>query len=158
MEHHPNLAVETCQRHGSSQPSSQYAQFVHTEIMQSKVGGLSASDLAGKTHSFRLSLPHIAGPASQAQNATRYRWPQCLLSAGIDPACEVLLYRKVRVASRRVELGCRGKSRGSRAAKLGALSPAKVSFGKVCIFLEPAFAYSPVCRLVTSRLPPNWII
>ena len=43
----------------------------------------------------------------------------------------MLLYRKVRGASRRVELGCRGKSRGSRAAKLGALSPAKVNFGKV---------------------------
>ena len=30
-----------------------------------------------------------------------------------------------------MELGCRGKSRGPRAAKLGALSPAKVSFGQV---------------------------
>ena len=43
----------------------------------------------------------------------------------------MLLYRRLSGASRWVELSCRGKSRGSRAAKLGALSPAKVSFGKV---------------------------
>ena len=46
------------------------------------------------------------------------------------PAYEVLLYRKLIGASRWVELSCRGKSRGPRAVKLGASSPAKVSFGK----------------------------
>ena len=43
----------------------------------------------------------------------------------------MLLYLKLSGASRRVEPGCMGKSRGPRAAKLGALSPAKVSFGQV---------------------------
>ena len=43
----------------------------------------------------------------------------------------MLLYRKFSGASRWVEPSCRRKSRGSRAAKLGALSPAKVSFDDV---------------------------
>ena len=47
------------------------------------------------------------------------------------PAYEVLSYRKVRGFSRRAEPGCMGKSRGPRAAKLGALLPPKVNFHKV---------------------------
>ena len=50
---------------------------------------------------------------------------------GKHPACGVLLYRKFSGASRWVEPSCRGKSRGSRAVKLGAFSQAKVSCGKV---------------------------
>ena len=49
------------------------------------------------------------------------------------PAYKVLSYRNLIAASRRGELSCRGKSRGPRAAKLGALSLAKVSFGKVVV-------------------------
>ena len=50
------------------------------------------------------------------------------------PAYEVLLYRKLGGASRWVELGCMGKSRGPRAAKLGVSSPAKVSFGHLYFY------------------------
>ena len=44
------------------------------------------------------------------------------------PACEVLLYCRLIGASRWVEPSCRGKSRGTEAAKLGALSIARVGF------------------------------
>ena len=53
---------------------------------------------------------------------------------GKHPAYEVLLYRKLIAASRRVELSCRGKFRSPRAAKLEILSPEKVSFGKHFLF------------------------
>ena len=56
---------------------------------------------------------------------------------GKHPACGVLLYRKFSGASRWVEPSCRRKSRGSRAAKLGALSPAKVSFGQLIVNSKP---------------------